>query len=109
MVIVNAVNVVLEERTAPSHVLMHTRQYKTGKEPSIAVGMTSIHLLVIYIGRVTKWRCSLGTWHSVRWHQPMVTALVREVLPQYVKGVEISPANLMGCVHPVAVILLCAD
>jgi len=80
MVIVNAVNVVLEERTAPSHVLMHTRQYKAGKEPSIAMGMTLIRLLVIYIERVTKWHHSSGTWHSVRWHQPMVTALVREVL-----------------------------
>ena len=109
MVIVNVVNVVLEERTAPSHVLMHTRWYKAGKEPSIAMGMTSIRLLMIYIGRVTKWRRSSGTWHSMRWHQPMVTALIREVLPRYVKGVEISPANLMGRVHPVTVILLCAD
>ena len=106
MIIVSTVNVVLEKRTASSHILRHTRWYKARKEPPIcAVGMTPICLMKC-IGSVMIWHHSLGIRHFVRWHQPMITTLVREVLPQQVKGVEISPANLMGHVHPVTVILL---
>ena len=106
MIMVRAVNIVWEKWTASSHILMCTGQYKTRKEPSIcAVGMTPIHLLMIYIVRVTIRHPSTGIQHSMRWHQPMVTALIREVLPRWVKGMKIAPANLMGHVHPVAMIL----
>ena len=88
---VSVVNGVLEERTAPSHILMRTRQYKAGEEPPIAVGMTPIRLLMIYIGRVAIWHRSLGIWHSMRWHHTVVTTLIREVLPRPMKGVKIPP------------------
>jgi len=102
---ISTVNVVLKERTAPSHILTCTRRYKAGKESSIAVGMTPIRVLVIYIGRIAIWHCSSGIRHSTRW-QPVVTALVREVLLRPMKGMEISPTNLTGRVHPVAMVLL---
>ena len=105
MIMVRAVNIVREKWTASSHILMHARQYKTRKEPSIcAVGMTPICLLMIYIVRVTIRHPSTGIQHSMRWHQPMVTALIREVLPWQVKGMKIAPTNLTGRVHPVAMI-----
>ena len=110
MVVVRVVNVVLEEWTASSHILMRTRWYKTRKIPSVCtVGMTPIRLLVIHIVRVTIWHTSTGIQHSMRWHRPMVTALVREVLPLRVKGMKISPTNLTGHVHPVAMILSSTD
>ena len=110
VVVIRAVNIVLEKWTASSHILMRTRWYNTGKEPSIcAVGMTPIRLLVIYIVRVTIWHPLMGIQHSMRWHQCMVTTLVREVLPWWVKQMKTAPANLTGHVHPVAMILSSTD
>ena len=106
---VSVVNGVLEERTAPSHVLMYTRRYKAGEEPPIAVGMTPIRLLMIYTGRVVIWHRSSGIRHSMRWHHTVVTTLIREVLSRPMKGVKIPPTNLTGPVRPVAAVLLSAD